>query len=101
MAPRIAVEQFVATLNVVVANHTHVVAYEVAHVARFVLGAAVHEVEIVGGGLTLKDVPSVNQHRAARQLSHLLSNKAVHPLQTALTPAVMPEVVRKIVAVDV
>lgn len=84
-----------------VAYHTDIIADEVAHVSHFMAFVLRDVVEIIGGGLSLQHVAPVDEEAPAGMSLDLLSHEGVDPLQAALAPALMTEVVWKVIPVDV
>ena len=74
---------------------------EVAEIGNAVVALVCHEIEVVACGFALQHVASVNEDGPHGVMLALLCNKPMHPLQTSFPPAVVPEVIGKVVAVDV
>lgn len=93
------VEDGFAHLYVVVAYDGDIVADIVADVGYLMAAVDAVCVEIVGCGLALQHVASVDEEHVAWCLLYGMSYVGMYPLEASFAPVVMSEIVRKIVAV--
>ena len=57
------VENIMSCLDVVIPNHSHIVADEVAHVSHFVTLAGMFEIEVIGCRFSLQHVAAIYENR--------------------------------------
>ena len=88
-------------LDVVVANHRHIITDVVADVSHPVTRVLTMRVEIISGGFSLQHIATINQEHVTRTFLHHLRHKRMHPLETSLAPVVMTEVVREVISMHV